>query len=528
MELDQLTEEKTALLDKYSVSESQLQDVKVHTYTVMLHGCMSVVTIQINLVDLQAKYEQLARELKQTHKCYQSDLETLKNRNRELQLKQEESYADLCKENHAILKKQTKLHEEVEELRRMQGEMTALCQQYKEALEKNKKLLAKEQHHGAKLASENKSLEAQLGFASQKLRDMEKRKNSRAASPPPLSRQSSSVSSFAPRMLSSYELQTNEEEFYSQLQDEFDNTVGSIPFEFDDPPTEDSFRSLSKPIMKTNPRRATLAVPSFSSSHWHGSLTAIREDEEENDGEESSRVRISELKRRNAKALPHLKSSYPIEMQVQPESPNNSDDCVRNAIQKGEQKAPELNTNRSVDLQTTSKTAFLSTEAHSRKRTISSRKRAEEFPQPSFDPLTTSPLPTRRKTGAPPTPKDILARQLSPVQNSRHSTMTSTALKLREYLDHKPSNTLHDPKSTFDDPNPRRQSTVFEIAFSPPRVKRALPKRLRQQENTRVTLPKQHENKATRLSVPRATASMATVTKSRPAHSRRPVLKSKN
>jgi len=164
------------------------------------------------------------------------------------------------------------------------------------------------QHHGGKLASENKSLEAQLGFASQKLHDMEKRKNSRAASPPPLSHQSSSVSSFAPHMLSSYELQTNEEEFYIRLQDEFDNTVCSIPFEFDDPPTdnciaEDSFRSLSKPIMKTNPRRATLAVPSFSSSHWHSSPTAIREDEKENDGEDSCRVRINELKRGNAKAL---------------------------------------------------------------------------------------------------------------------------------------------------------------------------------------------------------------------------------
>ena len=301
--LDQLKVEKAALLDKYSVSESQLQDVKVHTYTVMLHGCMCVVTIQI---DLQAKYQQLARELKQTHKCYQSDLETLRDKNRELQLKQEESCAE-----------QTKLHEEVEELRRMQEEMTALCQQYKEALEKNKKLLAKEQHHGAKLASENKNLEVQLDFASQKLHDMEKRKNSRAASLPPLSHQSSSVSSFAPRMLSSYEPQTNEEEIYSQLQDEFDNTVGSIPFEFDDLPTdnciaEDSFRSLSKSIMKTNPRRATLAVPSFSSSHWHSSPTAIREDEEENDGEDSSRVRISELKRRNAKAL--MEASFSLVM----------------------------------------------------------------------------------------------------------------------------------------------------------------------------------------------------------------------
>ena len=503
-----------------------------------VHGCDVYIQWSNHniLCDLQAKYEQLARELKRTHKHYQSDLETIKDKNRELQLSQEKVYADLCKENHASLKKQTKLHEEVEELRGMQGEMTALCQQYKDALDKTKKLLAKEQHHGAKLASENKSLEAQLGFASQKLRDLEKRKNSRAASPPPPSRQSSrlgSTSSCAPRMLSSCELRTNEEDFYSRLQEEFDSTVGSIPFESDDPQSDDSeaensFRSLStssKTITKINPRRATLAVPSLSSSHWHSSLAAIQEDEEEENGGGDSRVRISELQRRNAKALPHLKSSYPIEMQVQPESPNNSDDHVKNAVHR-KRDARELYTNTSADLQTTSKAGFLSTEAHqSRKRTISSRKRAERFSPPPFDPLTTSPLPTRRRTSAPPTPNEILTRQPSQIQKSRHSTMASNSIKLREYLDRKTSDAFDDPKPILDDSNPRRQSTVFEIAFSPPRVRRAPPKRLQQQENARVTLPKQRESKP---SGPKPTAFTATVTKSRPAHSRKPVLKSKN
>ena len=44
------------------------------------------------MVDLQAKYELLARDLRQAHERYQSDLE---NKRRELQLHQEKSNADM-------------------------------------------------------------------------------------------------------------------------------------------------------------------------------------------------------------------------------------------------------------------------------------------------------------------------------------------------------------------------------------------------------------------------------------------------
>ena len=457
------------------------------------------------MINTQARYEQVAMELQETHQQFQLDLETLKARNRELQRSQEKSYTNLCKENHAMLKKQTKLYEEMEELKEMQRETTAVCQQYEEALNETKKLLAKERRHSAKLVSENKSLEAQLGFASQKLRDLEKTKNSRASPPRSLSRQSSRFGrSHETSTVSSYEPRTNEEEFYSHLQDEFDSTAGSIPFEFEDPPSDDclTFNSFST-IAKTNPRRATLHVPAFSSCRSQlgtSSLAVIQEDREEESAEDS-KVRVSELQRRNAKALPHLKSSYPIEMQVQPESPSLSDDHVKNATVQG--RGPL--TRRPAVSQMTRKQSPPCAEVYeSRKRTISSRKRAEEFLQPPFDPLTTSPLPTRRRISSSPIQEDILSSH----PETRRFTMAPTGVKLREYLDHKPSCV----------PDPRRESTTFDITFSPPRARGSLPKRLQQQQ----------ENKANKTAKPSTSKPSATVTKSRPAQTRKTVLKSKN
>ena len=462
----------------------------------------------IHMINTQARYEQVALELQETHQQFQLDIETLKARNRELQRSQEKSYTNLCKENHTMLKKQTKLYEEMEELREMQRETTAVCQQYEEALNETKKLLVKEQRHSAKLVSENKSLEAQLGFASQKLRDLEKTKNSRASPPRSLSRQSSRFGrSHAPSTVSSYEPRTNEEEFYSHLHDEFDSTAGSIPFEFEDPPSDDclTFNSSST-ITKTNPRRATLHVPAFSSSRSQlgtSSLAVIREDREEESAEDS-KVRVSELQRRNAKALPHLKSSYPIEMQVQPESPSLSDDCVKNATVQG--RGPlTSNTRRPAASQMATKQSPPCVEVYqTRKRTISTRKRAEGFLQPPFDPLTTSPLPTRRRISSSPIQEDILSSH----SETRRFTMAPTGVKLREYLDHKPSSI----------PDPRRESTTFDITFSPPRAKGSLPKRLQQQQ----------ENKTNKTTKPSTSKTSATVTKSRPAQSRKTVLKSKN
>lgn len=472
------------------------------------HYNCSDYSYMMHMNNTQARYEQVAMELQETHQRFQLDIETLKARNRELQVSQEKSYTNLCKENHTMLKKQTKLYEEMEELREMQKEATAVCQQYEEALNETKKLLVKEQRHRAKLVSENKSLETQLGFASQKLRDLEKTKNSRVSLPRSLSRQSSRFGrSHVPSTISSYEPRTNEEEFYSHLQDEFDSTTGSIPFEFEDPPSDDglTFKSSST-ITKTNPRRATLHVSAFSS--WTSrsqlgtsSLAMIREDKEEESAEDN-KGRVSELQRRNAKALPHLKSSYPIEMQVQPESPSLSDDCVKNATVQGQGPLTST-TRRPAASQMTSKQGPPCAEMRpGRKRTISSRKKAEGFLQPPpFDPLMTSPLPTRRRISSSPIQEDILPCR----PETRHFTMAPTGVKLREYLDHKP----------ISEPDPRRQSTTFDITFSPPRAKVSLPKRLQQQK----------ENKTNKTTVSKPSA---TVTKSRPAQNRKTVLKSKN
>ena len=212
--LDQLDQQRAALLDKCSASESQLHDFKVHNYTSIcmfmgvtcIYSGVTIIFCHAGLKKQTKLHEEEVEELKgmqeeMTALCqlYKDDLDKTKK----LLAKEQHHGAKLASENksleaqlgfasqfcHAGLKKQTKLHEEeVEELKGMQEEMTALCQLYKDNLDKTKKLLAKEQHHGAKLASENKSLEAQLGFASQKLSDLEKRKNSRAASPPPLGR----------------------------------------------------------------------------------------------------------------------------------------------------------------------------------------------------------------------------------------------------------------------------------------------------------------------------------------------------
>ncbi len=348
------------------------------------------------------------------------------------------------------------------------GQILAEKQQLREELNKMTKLLVKEQQSCSKLSTENKSLKAQLSFASQKLRDSERTKSNQS-SPPHLHRQSSRLRySHAPSNCN-YNPRMSEEAFQTQLQREFDDSASTstLPFELQEPPSEKEDSFLEDVLSYPNAmKRVNMVVPPSSStsrsSVSHNGLPILYEDADET-ANKDDKTRIGELQRRNAKALPHLKSSYPIELQVQPESPSVSDEQVKNGLKTDQ--LPAKNTLRHTF------TAFHvplgpPESCQTRKRNMASRKRDGEF-IPPVDVLIRSPIPSQRRISAPPTPEISIDRPQSSTAESRRFSM---AYNLREFLD-------HDEQNCPDSPDPRRESTAFEVAFSPPKAK-GLPKRL--------------------------------------------------
>ena len=316
------------------------------------------------------------------------------------------------------------------------------------------KLLVKEQRNQAKLAAENKTLQAQLSYASQKLRDIGKEGISRAQSQQSYkgrfsSRPSTASSvSMSTRSATSYEPSSNKEELW-QLHNTTVNSL-EIPKEcFDDNSIE--LTSDSDPLPWNT-------VPPFCGDQTQSRsiLTAIPE-------EEDSLTRFGVLQQRNAKALPHLKSSYPIEMQMQPNSPSTSDECV--------------------------KRGNMDTKQHARNPPESrlARKRGHSNSD-SIDSLCRSPVPSRRRISAPPTP-DLHV----PVAKE----FARQAAQLRRFTMAPSERDYHS-----NEPDQHKRGTVFEIAFSPPKTK-CLPKRL---QSTAASMPK-----------PTNRVSTAAVTKSKSA-----------
>ena len=489
---------------------------------------------------------------------YASELHALQETNSHLQRQQIEASV----ESTAILQKQSELYKELCTLQETKSEVMDLCRQYENAYNEERerrqadreqikkmrvqsfsesesavaeansirKQLSVEKRTTTRFSAENKSLKAQVSFLEQKLRDSQKE---RLPSPPKPSWKSERLhttyttrpqSSASATSLASYaNPRSTSEEFYSQLQHEFDaSTSTQIPIDAEDtlshtlleeeniePLTfKDSFlepgsqlhgtRETQLSSTRSRPSTARMSLAAGSSS------VSAKQSELSHD-----RYRISELKSRNRRMQPHLKSSYAVELQVQPESPSISNDSIRAGKKLSSQATSRLTSGR-VDKPTMDD---MLTQEECRKRTTTSRKTVGDL---SFS---GSPMPTRRRISARLTPQT--SSPVARTQASRRATMAA-ARHLRPYLDREEENlSEHEGKP----------GAMFELNFSPPRAKVGpLPERLKQRlsKKEKPANPAPSTNPAPPISSRRGGANKTVVHSQQTTSGKRSALKAKN
>ena len=290
--------------------------------------------------------------------------------------------------------------------------------------------------------------------------------------------------------LTSSTTQPNTEEFYSQLQHEFDTFTGTqIPTDISDSPSHATFREEETFVGSDFPGPLHHSTTVKPRQTLNGGQTAKDRQQGTRRGSgDDNENRITVLMDRNSRVLPHLKSSYAVEMQERPpEYPSILNE------REGRPRRKRAVGNDPSRLTFTRGQVMKGGEfEESRKRTITSRKATGDLS------LSGSPLPTRRRISEPLTPQQnpssLPPTEVDPkFEDSRRATMAA-GFPLREYLND-------------DEIKPEgRPSTAFELNFSPPRTKAAAPpkklaQRLSKQEKPAkpaTTIPSQtHVTRAT-------------------------------
>ena len=487
---------------------------------------------------MQADYQSAVAEKEQLRQLYDSELTTLKQENCTLQLQQSEAST----ENAAILEKQSELYNELSSLQETKTEAMELCRRYEQLYEEERekrqadreqirrlraeaatetqaagvaanslrKQLSEEKRCSAVLGAENKSLKAQVSFLERKLRDSE-----RSVSQPALA---SNRPSLSDPILPDQHYTTDHTNTISHYRDTSENS-SRVPTDIlvsqtHIPPSDTSFTEGLYP----RPQHHSTAVKEtqFLQQKW---TQPFRSQEREDDSE-----RISELRKRNRSVLPHLKSSYAVELQEKKEE----EACVLSELgTKGKPRRNRGTGHAGATLRLTS--SSITSMEETRKRTSGSLKSASDVSSTS-----SSPAPSRRRISDPLTTPQS---SLSPATLEADSTIHHAEIPTADQAGFSLAGLTKRDENFLEEPPP---ATMFEMNFSPPaRSKPAntqLPERLKQRLTKREKQVKPVSVLIKPVSVPSSTAggirrqsSVANKPTQQPSRSgKRPGLRAKN